>query len=99
MGHGLGLPSLTSSVSNSVAEHDLGIASAANRLTAQVGTAFGITLLTIVYGGHNTSGSFALAFAVGAGLSALSLVAAATMGRRAAHDPESECQVEGGVSA
>jgi len=81
MGHGLGLPSLTSSVSNSVAEEDLGIAAAANRLTGQVGTAFGITLLTIVYGGHNTPEAFAMAFAVGAGLSVLSLAAAASMAR------------------
>jgi len=79
MGHGLGLPSLTSSVSNAVDEEDLGIASAANRLTAQVGTAFGITLLTIVYGGDNSGPAFALAFSVGAGLSALSLLGALAM--------------------
>ncbi|MGH0034640.1 MAG: MFS transporter [Myxococcota bacterium] len=79
MGHGFGLPSLTSSVSNAVDEADLGIASAANRLTAQVGTAFGITLLTIVYGGENSNTAFALAFLVGAVLSALSLSSAAAM--------------------
>jgi MFS family permease len=89
-GHGLALPSLTSSISNAVPEKDLGIASAANRLTAQTGSAFGITLLTMVYGGLNTGSSFGRAFAVGALLSALSLVAAAFMRstmRRTATDP------------
>ncbi len=51
MGHGLSLPSLTSSISNAVPQNDLGIASAASRLTAQSGAAFGITLCTLVYGG------------------------------------------------
>lgn len=78
-GHGLGLPSLTSSISNAVPEKDLGIASAANRLTAQAGSAFGITLLSLVYGGLNTSAGFGRAYAVGAALSALSLAAAAWM--------------------
>ena len=65
-GLGLAMPSLTSSISNAVPEKDLGIASAANRLTGQTGAAFGITVLTMVYGGSNTGGSFGRAFAVGA---------------------------------
>jgi len=78
-GHGLGLPSLTSSIANAVSEEDLGIASAANRLMAQAGSAFGITLLSLVYGGLNTSAGFSRAYAVGAALSALSLLAALLM--------------------
>jgi hypothetical protein len=66
-----------------VRESDLGIASATSRLMSQVGAAFGITLLTIVYGGVNTGAAFATAFAVGAGLSALSVAAAVAMGTRA----------------
>ncbi len=81
LGHGLGLPSLTSAVSHAVDEADLGIAAAANRLTGQVGTSFGITLLTIVYGGDNSGPAFALALAVGVALSALSIVAALWMPR------------------
>jgi MFS family permease len=79
VGLGAALPSLTSSISNAVPEKDLGIASAANRLTSQTGSAFGITLLTMVYGGLNTGDSFGRAFAVGALLSALSLAAAVFM--------------------
>jgi EmrB/QacA subfamily drug resistance transporter len=78
-GLGLAMPSLTSSISNAVPEKDLGIASAANRLTGQTGAALGITLLTMVYGGVNTGSGFAGAFAVGALLAALSLAAAGFM--------------------
>lgn len=75
LGNGLALPSLTSSVSNSVPEEDLGIASASQRLTNQAGSAFGITLLTVVYGGVNAPDAFARAFLVGAALAAASLAA------------------------
>jgi EmrB/QacA subfamily drug resistance transporter len=81
LGHGLALPALTSAVANSVPDRDLGIASAANRLTAQLGTAFGITLLTLAYGGSKTGEGFAFAFGVGAALAAVSLCAAAFMER------------------
>ena len=85
LGHGLGLPSLTSAVASSVPDRDLGIASAANRLTAQVGTAFGITALTIAYGGVNTGAGLGSAFALGAGLAGVSLVAAGFMRPRGEH--------------
>jgi EmrB/QacA subfamily drug resistance transporter len=81
-GNGLALPSLTSSVSNAVREEDLGVAAAANRLTSQVGAAFGITLLAIVYGGRNEPAAFAAAFGAGVLLSALAALAAASMTRR-----------------
>jgi len=79
LGHGLSLPSLTSAVANSVPERDLGIASAANRLTGQVGTAFGITALTIAYGGINTGAGLGAALGLGAVLALLSVFAAAFM--------------------
>lgn len=78
-GHGLALPSLTSSISNAVPEESLGIASAANRLTAQSGSAFGITLLTLVYAGRDTPEALGAAFLAGMGLSALSVLAALAM--------------------
>ncbi len=81
MGHGLGLPSLSSAIAGAVPETELGIASAANRLTGQVGAALGITLLSLVYGGAGTPEAFARAFLTGAGLSALSLAAALCMRR------------------
>jgi hypothetical protein len=79
MGHGLGLPALTSSVASSVSEKDLGIASAASRLMGQTGASFGIVTLTLVYGGANTEASLALALLAGALLSALSLPAVLAM--------------------
>ncbi len=95
-GHGLGLPSLSSSIANAVPESDLGIASAANRLTAQAGSAFGITLLSLVYGGVNTADGLARAFAVGAVLSALSLAAAVWM-RTPEHAPSAPDAAMAGV--
>jgi MFS family permease len=86
LGNGLALPALSSAVANSVPDRDLGIASAANRLTAQLGTAFGITLLSLSYGGTGTGESFARAFAVGAAFAAVSVASASFMERRRAPD-------------
>jgi EmrB/QacA subfamily drug resistance transporter len=80
-GHGLALPSLTSAIAGTVPERDLGIASAANRLTGQAGAAFGITLLTLVYGDLTTPEALGLAFLAGAALSAISVAAAWGMSR------------------
>jgi MFS family permease len=76
LGHGLALPSLNSAIANSVPERDLGIASASSRLTGTMGTAFGITVLTLVYGGVNEGPAFLRAFLAGAGFAFLSLAAA-----------------------
>jgi len=84
MGHGLGLPSLTSAMSAAVPERDLGIASAANRLTAQCGAAFGITLLSLVYGGTGEGRDLALAYVVATVLSLLSFASALWMRKRGA---------------
>lgn len=81
-GHGLSQPSINSAVSHSVDESDLGIASAANRLMGQSGSAFGITLLTLAYGGVETPEAFATAFAAGTALSAVSVATALFMGRQ-----------------
>ena len=66
LGDGIGVPPMTAVVANSVPTKDLGVASAASRLTSQVGVGFGITILTMVYGGTNTGTAFAHAFLVGA---------------------------------
>ena len=79
-GHGLSQPSITAAIARSVPFHDLGIAGAANRLMGQGGAAFGITLLALAYGGRGTPEAFALAFAVGGGLSALSIATAFGIG-------------------
>jgi MFS family permease len=79
LGNGLGGPPMTTAVVDAVPIHDVGIAAAASRLTSQVGVAFGITTLTMVYGGHNTGWGLAVAFVVGAGFALCSLSAAARM--------------------
>jgi len=81
LGHGLGLPSLTSAIAGAVPDKDLGIASAANRLTGQMGAAFGITLLTLVYAGRNAPEALAMAMGAGAVLALVSTVSAMGMRR------------------
>jgi len=88
-GNGLSQPSITAAISHSVDESDLGIAAAANRLLGQGGAAFGVTALTLAYGGVNESRAFALAFAVGAAFATLAVVTAAGISARRivlAHD-------------
>ncbi|MBM4270256.1 MAG: multidrug efflux MFS transporter [Deltaproteobacteria bacterium] len=82
LGHGLTQPVLASATAGAVDDEDLGVAAAANRLTGQMGVAFGITTLTMVYGGIDTGGSFATAFLVGAALSVASLTLALFMSVR-----------------
>lgn len=79
-GHGLSQPSITASISRSVDESDLGIAAASNRLMGQGGAAFGITLLTLAYGGDKTPTAFAFAFLAGTVLSGIAVVTALFMG-------------------
>lgn len=79
-GHGLSQPSITAAIARSVPFSDLGIAGAANRLMGQGGAAFGVTLLALAYGGRNEPGAFALAFAVGGALSAISVATAFGIG-------------------
>lgn len=79
LGSGLGTPPMTSAVACAVPNKDLGIAAAASRLTSQVGVAFGITTLTMVYGGINTGAALAHAFLVGAALALGALLASSWM--------------------
>jgi MFS family permease len=77
IGNGSARPSLSASLANSVDEADLGIAAASERMTFQVGAAFGITVLTVVYGGVNEPLPFTWAYLVGAGLAAVAVASAA----------------------
>jgi EmrB/QacA subfamily drug resistance transporter len=79
-GHGLSQPSIAAAIARSVDESDLGIAAASNRLMGQGGAAFGITLLTLTYGGVDSSEAFGWAFVAGTFLSAISVVSALFMG-------------------
>jgi EmrB/QacA subfamily drug resistance transporter len=80
-GHGLSQPSVTSAISRSVHDADLGIASAVNRLAGQGGASFGIAALTLVYGGVAEPAAFGLAFALAATLAAVSTCTSLWIGR------------------
>lgn len=75
VGNGLSQPPLSASLSNAVDEHDLGIAAAAQRMTWQLGSALGITVMTAVYGGTEAAPDFAAAYYAGAILGAAGLIA------------------------
>jgi EmrB/QacA subfamily drug resistance transporter len=79
LGNGICVPPMTSAVANSVPDTDLGIAAAASRLASQVGVAFGITTLSMVYGGINTGTAFAHAFLVGAALAVGAVISSMRM--------------------
>jgi len=82
LGYGLGQPSISSAASNAAAEEDIGVASAVSRLMGSVGSSFGVTLLTLIYGGINTPRSFALAFGAGGVLAVGAVAASLVMQRR-----------------
>ena len=75
LGHGLVRPPISASLANSVDETDLGIAAASERMMFQIGSALGITLLTVIYGGVDEPGTFAQTFLVGAVLAGFGAVA------------------------
>jgi MFS family permease len=75
LGHGLVRPPISASLANSVDESDLGIAAASERMMFQIGSALGITLLTVIYGGVDEPGTFAQTFVVGAVLAGVGAVA------------------------
>ena len=83
VGYGLMRPAITTALADAVDERDLGMAGAAERLTGQVGVAFGITILATVYRGDVDR--FAPAFAVGAVFAVAGTLAALGM-RRHGHD-------------
>lgn len=80
IGYGLLRPATTTALADAVAERDFGMAGAAERLTGQVGVAFGITIMATVYGGR-VSG-FPPSFVVGLVFAVVGAVAALGMHRR-----------------
>jgi MFS family permease len=82
LGYGLGQPSISSAASNAADEEDIGVASAVSRLMGSVGASFGVTLLTLIYGGTNAPRAFALAFGAGGVLAICAIAASAAMQRR-----------------
>lgn len=86
VGYGLCTPSISSAASNAAGDEDLGVASAASRLMGSIGSAFGVTLLTLLYGGVDRPSSFALAFGMGGALAVGALLAALSMVRGRSRD-------------
>ncbi len=76
IGNGATQPTLTATLANSVDEHDLGVAAAAQRMMFQVGSALGITVMISVYGGTGEAADFFAGCVVGAGLGIAAIVAA-----------------------
>jgi len=79
VGNGTAQPTITATMSNSVDEADLGIASAAQRMAFQVGSALGISTMTSIYGGTEEASDFLTAYLVGAAIGALALLFASLM--------------------
>jgi EmrB/QacA subfamily drug resistance transporter len=79
VGNGTAQPPLNATLANSVDEHNLGIASAAQRMAFQIGSSMGITVLTAVYGGDGEASSFSRAYVVGALLGGCAVLAASAI--------------------
>jgi MFS family permease len=80
VGFGLLRPAISTALANAVEERDLGMAAAAERLSGQLGVAFGITVMASVYA--SDVDRFPVAFAVGATFALLGVLA--SFGFRAA---------------
>jgi EmrB/QacA subfamily drug resistance transporter len=65
LGNGLARPPVTAALANSVPESDLGLATALQRMTYQIGNAFGIALLSSVYDDSGRAEAFVAPFTVG----------------------------------
>jgi EmrB/QacA subfamily drug resistance transporter len=88
IGVGAAQPAIASSVANSVANADLGVAGATQQLVSQVGTTLGMNVLEAVQvvarRGEATGGSYAVAYGVGAAVTGVGLVLSLLMPRRRA---------------
>jgi EmrB/QacA subfamily drug resistance transporter len=69
LGNGMARPPVTAALANSVPESDLGLATALQRMTYQIGNAFGIALMSAVYDDSGRSEAFVAPFMVGVVLS------------------------------
>ena len=94
IGNGTAQPTITATLSNSVDEADLGVAAAAQRMSFQVGSAMGITVLTSIYGGTEQASDFLTAYLVGAGLGLVALVFASMVRSTPRAEPTDETAAE-----
>jgi MFS family permease len=72
-GVGLGRPSNVTSITNSVSQSDVGIATGVLNMTGQIGTAVGITVLLAMVGDSSAPSTFAQASLVATAIAAVSI--------------------------
>lgn len=78
-GNGATRPSLTATVANAVDEDQLGVASGSLNMTAQVGSAVGITVLVSLVENATDPGTFGWVYILAAGIGVLSMMVALTI--------------------
>lgn len=76
LGNGIARPPVTAALANSVPETDLGMATALQRMTLQIGNAFGIAVMSAVYDDSGRAEAFVGPFAVGVVLSLVTVALA-----------------------
>jgi MFS family permease len=79
LGVGYGRPANTTSVTNSVDESDVGIATGVLNMTGQIGSAVGVTVLLALVGDSSSPSTFSEASIVAAAIAAVSIVTALTL--------------------
>lgn len=90
LGNGITRPPVTAALANAVPEDHLGLVSAFQRMVHQIGSSFGLTVLSAAYDGSARPGSFAVPFAVGAALGVVAVALASLLrpdADRAAPEP------------
>ena len=76
LGNGISRPPVTAALANAVPEGDLGMATALQRMTQQIGNSFGIAMMSAAYNDSGTAEAFIAPFAVGVVLALVNVVVA-----------------------
>lgn len=76
LGNGISRPPVTAALANSVPEGDLGLATALQRMTQQIGNSFGIAMMSAAYDDSGTAEAFVAPFTVGLVLAVVNIVVA-----------------------
>ena len=90
LGNGVARPPVTAALANSVPESDLGLATALQRMSYQIGNAFGIALLSAVYDDSGRAEAFVAPFAVGGVLAVITVVLASFLVPDHHEEPDAE---------
>ncbi len=96
LGNGMARPPVTAALANSVPESDLGMATALQRMSYQIGNSFGIAMMSAAYDNSGTARSFVAPFSVGVVLAVVTVVLATFLvGDRDEHGSANDPQVGG----